>query len=108
MPNIKQGGGYSLTFSKKNKDIKTQLDTLKRNGVTITDYICEAIRFFEKNKNNDFEKSQINSKDIEIIIEKKVKQMLSEYNGNVDLQIKQQRLLEDNLDYINDEDLEED
>lgn len=108
MPNIKQGGGYSLTFSKKNKDIKTQLDTLKRNGVTITDYICEAIRFFEKNKNNDFEKSQINSKDIEIIIEKKVKQMLSEYNGNVDLQIKQQRLLEDNLENINDEDLEED
>lgn len=109
MPNVKQGGGYSLTFSKKNKDIKTHLDTLKSNGVIITDYICNAIRFYEENKNNEFEKKQINSKEIEILIGKKVAQILSEYNKDVDLQMKQQgELLEHGLDHIDDKDMEED
>lgn len=109
MPNIKQGGGYSLTFSKKNRDVKIHLDTLKSNGVTITDYICEAIRFYEENKNNSFDKKIINSKEIEILIGKQVAQILSEYNKGVDLQSKQQKeLLEHDLDHINDEDMEED
>jgi len=108
MPNVKQGGGYSLTFSKKNKDVKTHLDELKSNGVIITDYICEAIRFYEKNKDNNWDKKQIDNKEIETMISEKVKQLLSEYNKNTEPTLNQYGSLEDNLEYINDEDLEED
>lgn len=108
MPNTKQGGGQSLTFSKKNRDIKEHLDLLKKNNVTITDYICEAIRFFEKNKDNDFKESQINSKYVEDIVERKVSQILSGHNKDIELSIGTQEHFEDNLDSIKDVDLEED
>lgn len=108
MPNVKQGGGYTLTFSKKNKDIKTHLDTLKNNGITITDYICEAVRFFEKNKNFDFEKNKNDNENIEIVIEKKIEQLLKEYSKAFNQPPKQKELLEKDLDHIKDEDMEED
>ena len=107
MPNVKQGGGYSLTFSKKNRDVKIQLDTLKNNGIVITDYICEAIRFFEKNKDNSFNKKQIKDEDIERIVEEKVRHLFAKYNKSIASQTEPPSL-EDNLEYINEEDLEED
>ena len=49
MPAVKQGGGYTLTFSKKNQDVKDILaDVKKDNRIKITDYICEAIRRSEE------------------------------------------------------------
>lgn len=50
MPNTKQGGGYTLTFAKKNKDVETMLTEKKKQGIKLTDYICDAIRAFENNK----------------------------------------------------------
>lgn len=53
MPAVKQGGGYTLTFSKKNKDVQEHLDNLKKSDkVKITDYLCYAVRFYEENKDN--------------------------------------------------------
>ena len=53
MPAVKQGGGYTLTFSKKNKDVQAHLDKLKKSDkVKITDYLCDAVRFYEQNKDN--------------------------------------------------------
>ena len=69
MPSIRQGGGYTLTFSQKNQDVKEHLDKLKENKVIITDYLCKAVRFYESNKNKDFKTNQIESIDIDKIIE---------------------------------------
>lgn len=52
MPSVKQGGGYTLTFAKKNDDVKCLLAKKKLNKVVITDYICDAVRFYEANKDN--------------------------------------------------------
>ena len=77
MPAVKQGGGYTLTFSKKNQDVKDILANVKKeNRVKITDYICEAIRFYEKNKNMEVKSIVANYKDIDKIIEEKIKMLM--------------------------------
>ena len=58
MPSIdKVGGGITITFAPKNDDVREVLVELKKSKkVKLTDYICEAIRFYEANKdkmNND-------------------------------------------------------
>lgn len=73
MPSVKQGGGYTLTFARKNQDVKSILDYKKKNKIIITDYICEAIRFYESNKNKEFNNNQISNIDIEKLIEDKIK-----------------------------------
>lgn len=73
MPSVKQGGGYTLTFAKKNQDVKLILDDKKNNKIVVTDYICEAIRFYENNKNKEFSNNQVSSIDIEKLIEDKIK-----------------------------------
>lgn len=42
----------TLTFSKRNKDVRKILDNKIADDINFvsTDYICEAIRFYEKNK----------------------------------------------------------
>lgn len=53
MPNVRQGGGYALTFSKRNKDVQKILDEYKKDKSFVsTEYICNAIRFYEKYKDN--------------------------------------------------------
>lgn len=60
----KEQKAHTLTFSRKNQDVKKIInDKLKDENFILTDYICEAIRFFEKN-----EKNKVNNFDIETII----------------------------------------
>ena len=118
MPSVKQGGGYTLTFSKKNQDVKDHLDDLKKKKVVITDYICEAIRFYEKNKNMEIKSTIADYKDIDRIIEEKIKMLIGSYSqGNEEKAItedvtensinEKQYDLEDGSG-IDDSDLEED
>ncbi|EJO5349403.1 hypothetical protein NRP93_003581 [Clostridium botulinum] len=62
-----------LTFSKKNSDVQKLLEDKKEESerFVATDYICEAVRFYEKNKNkvNDI----INLDIIENLIDKKIR-----------------------------------
>ncbi|WP_317368718.1 hypothetical protein [uncultured Tyzzerella sp.] len=113
MPSVKQGGGYTLTFAKKNQDVKLILDEKKKNKVVVTDYICEAIRFFEQNKNKEFNNSIVSNADIDKLIEDKIKALI----GNNIQEVKEEILVEENIDTtvnleddygINDSDLEED
>lgn len=48
----KRPGSLTLTFSKKNIDIRRLLEGRKSESEAfiVTDYICEAIRFYEKYK----------------------------------------------------------
>ena len=113
MPSVKQGGGYTLTFAKKNQDVKLILDEKKKNKVVVTDYICEAIRFFEQNINKEFNNSIVSNADIDKLIEDKIKALI----GNNIQEVKEEILVEENIDTtvnleddygINDSDLEED
>lgn len=118
MPSIKQGGGYTLTFSKKNQDVKQLLENKqkenKQNNKTfkVTDYICECIRFYEQNKdlvNKEDNKENINI-DIEELINKKLVEMLNtktfqELLNTKDTEENENKHLEEDLENI---DIEED
>lgn len=105
MPAVKQGGGYTLTFAKKNQDVRNHLDELKAKKVVITDYICEAIRFYEENKSKTTSDT-IDPSILDRMIEDKIKLLMenkfiiNEYNTEISL--------EDNLDDVSDDDLDED
>lgn len=105
MPAVKQGGGYTLTFAKKNQDVRNHLDELKANKVVITDYICEAIRFYEKNKSKTTSDT-IDSSILDRMIEDKIKVLME--NNFIFNQESIETSLEDNLDDVSDDDLDED
>lgn len=106
MPAVKQGGGYTLTFARKNQDVKEHLDRLKENKVTITDYICNAIRFYEENKDKNINSSAIDPLMLDKMIEDKIKLLMQNSSSNYEeLSITS---LEDDLTYVSDDDLEED
>jgi hypothetical protein len=94
MPSVKQGGGYTLTFAKKNEDVKELLSEKKNKGVIITDYICEAIRFFEANKDK-----------IEVSIEELVKREIAKALENISIltETPKNEDLEDNIEDIDTE-----
>ena len=46
----KPGGGITITFAPKNDDVRKILVKYKEQKMVLTDYICDAIRFYEKNK----------------------------------------------------------
>lgn len=105
MPSVKQGGGYTLTFSKKNEDIKELLiEKRKIKGFVLTDYICDAIRFFEANKDEKKEITNIN-------IEELVKQEVAKILNNIPIKVENDEVnektstLEKNLDDV---DIDED
>lgn len=109
MPSVKQGGGYTLTFSKKNQDVKKILANIKEEDkIKITDYICEAVRFYEKNKKNRLDSELIDPALIDRMIEDKIKILIgTNLNFKQDYKLNTVSL-EDNLDSVNDDDLEED
>ncbi|MGG5463531.1 hypothetical protein [Clostridium sp. B9] len=101
MPNVRQGGGYTLTFSKKNEDVRDLLADKKANekGFIVTDYICKAIRFFEENKDkgNLIDIAQIKSEIIDSLnINELIKNELSKFS----LVESKVNNLEDDLDEI--------
>ena len=120
MPSVKQGGGFTLTFSKKNQDVKEHLDKLKENKVIITDYLCEAVRFFESNKN--INANNISHLDIDNIIDEKIKALVCNISLDINKETISEKVdnnediskeydnsnLEDGLDSIPDSDIEED
>ncbi|MCB2300425.1 hypothetical protein [Clostridium tagluense] len=90
MPSIKQGGGYTLTFSKKNKDIKDLLDLKKEEGFVVTEYIINAIRFYEDYKDS-VGTENLNLSMVEDLVNKKMelfkKEILSSPSAAVNEQL---------------------
>jgi len=107
MPSVKQGGGYTLTFAKKNEDVKELLAAKKKEkGMILTDYICEAVRFYEENKNK-IVNNQLGNIDIEELVKKEVSKILNNIQQETEEVISSEEVcdLEGNLD---DMDLAED
>ena len=48
-------GSFTFTYSRRNLDIKELIDNKAKNepGFVKTDYFCEAVRFYEKNKDKE-------------------------------------------------------
>lgn len=111
MPATKQGGGHTLTFSKKNKDVREILDEYKKEAketgksFIANDYICEAIRFYEKNKNNGCSESADITLNIEKLVEEKIKELMKTGEEAATVEIKSTNILEEKLP---EEDIEED
>ncbi|MGL5328295.1 MAG: hypothetical protein ACRDD7_03430 [Peptostreptococcaceae bacterium] len=81
MPSIKQGGGFTLTFSKRNEDVKKILEEKKASGIVITNYICDAIRLYEEYRVEAKDtNSTIAERDIDALIESKIKAILNDMN----------------------------
>lgn len=99
MPNVRQGGGYTLTFSRKNEDVKDILDKKKNKGIIITDYLCQAVRFYEENKEKNLNNSNI---DITDLVRKEIEKILNakEVSESVEKNVD----LEENLEFIEDVD----
>lgn len=99
MPSVRQGGGYTLTFSRKNEDVKDILDKKKNKGIIITDYLCQAVRFYEENKEKNLNNSNI---DITDLVRKEMEKILNakEVSESVEKNVD----LEENLDFIEDVD----
>lgn len=77
MPSIKQGGGYTLTFSRKNQAIKDLLDSKKEEGTVVTEYICNAIKFYESHK--DSIDNTVNMDMVETLVNKKIELFKKEF-----------------------------
>ncbi|KQC91066.1 hypothetical protein ACSXAS_15635 (plasmid) [Clostridium perfringens] len=99
MPSVRQGGGYTLTFSRKNEDVKDILDKKKNKGIIITDYLCQAVRFYEENKEKNLNNSNI---DITDLVRKEMEKILNakEVSESVEKIVD----LEENLEFIEDVD----
>lgn len=99
MPSVRQGGGYTLTFSRKNEDVKDILDKKKNKGVIITDYLCQAVRFYEENKEKNFNNSNI---DITDLVRKEMEKILNtkEASRSAEKTVD----LEEDLEFIDDVD----
>lgn len=50
----KRDGSFTFTFSRRNQDVRELIEYKAENDSNFvkTDYFCEAVRFYEKNKNN--------------------------------------------------------
>ncbi len=80
MPSVKQGGGYTLTFSRKNKIVKDLLDSKKEEGLVVTEYICNAIKFYEHYKDSIGNVMNINM--VEELVNKKMELLKRELLSN--------------------------
>lgn len=111
MPNVSKG--RMLTFSKKNQDVRDIIEDELKTGIKFPDYICNAVRFYEKYKDYDFNNTNknISLMNIDNLVEKKVIEILQNKNilnlvENQELSIEEQnKKLEEDLDYV---DIEED
>lgn len=105
MINIKKDlpNSVLLTFSKKNFDVADILEEVGNHGTKKTDYICEAIRFYYKNKNRFLNAAPLfNEQELDKRVQHLVYKYLSEYQKKFENQAKF------DISEINKSDLEDD
>ncbi|MFR8871594.1 MAG: hypothetical protein ACLVIH_16560 [Paraclostridium sordellii] len=105
MPSVSKG--RMLTFSKKNQDVRDIIEDELKTGIKFPDFICNAVRFYEKYKDYDFKNTNKNTdlSNIDDLVEKKVIEILQNKNildlvenKNQELSIQEQNMrLEEDL-----------
>lgn len=80
MESKKEISKYTLTFSKQNKDVQLILTEKQQQGYVLSDFICNAIREYEKKQNGSADNDNIlnnnNIKIIEDLVGKKINEVL--------------------------------
>ncbi|WP_039237500.1 hypothetical protein [Clostridium sp. K25] len=100
----------TVSFSKKNLDVKNLIDSKKEQieGFEHSQYICDAIRFYEENKNKTFD-STINADEIRKLVDERFEELKKELLNNNELVVEidsekesfNNEILEKNIDAIN-------
>jgi hypothetical protein len=98
-----------FSVSEKNIDIYDLLEDKKKDRkFNASDYICEAIRFFEENKNNN---KSVNFDAVQKFVDAKLEKFkhdLIQGNTVFNTKINQNELLESGLDKISNGELDDD
>lgn len=101
----------TLSFSKKNEDVANIIQNYKEKDKNFVqnDYVCAAIRFYEKYKNSNLNNSLLQKEEILNLVDNRVKELLEnsdliKNNENNDINT----ILEDKTKYLTEDDLEED
>jgi hypothetical protein len=118
MPGGAKQDAITLTFSKKNKDVYDKLRKIiedKKNngsGVNATDYICNAVRFFEEYHKGQSSSRSVDYREVERLVEEKISEFKRQLlNSDIDIPketkdaannetASDNAYLEDNLDNI--------
>nr|DAV25129.1 MAG TPA: hypothetical protein [Caudoviricetes sp.] len=103
----KRPGSFVFTFSKKNEDVKDIIDNKKKSDKNFvkTDYMCDAVRFYEKYKDNFNNNTSLNENDVIRIVNEILKTNQISVDSDVNIINTSLNL---NTDHILDSDLEED
>lgn len=106
----------TVSFSKKNLDVKNLIDSKKEQieGFEHSQYVCEAIRFYEKYK--DKELGSINKDEIRKLVDERFQELKNELLNNKESLIAlddekekfNDAILEENIENINPAFLDED
>ena len=98
-----------FSVSEKNIDIYDLLEDKKKDRkFNASDYICEAIRFFEENKNNN---KTVNFDAVQKFVDAKLEKFkhdLIQGNKIIDTKMNENEFLESELDKIKSSELEDD
>ncbi|EGT4141300.1 hypothetical protein P5F43_15010 [Clostridium perfringens] len=71
---------YILTFSRKNLDVKKIINQkIDKERNIFTDYICEAVRFYEKYKDNINSFNNFDIEKIKVIIDERIEEKLKNF-----------------------------
>ncbi|CAG7841152.1 hypothetical protein CLOHAE12215_02576 [Clostridium haemolyticum] len=107
----------TVSFSKKNLEIKELIEDKKEKikGFEHSQYICDAIRFYEENKNKTFD-STINADEIRKLVDERFQELKNELLNNKESLIAlddekekfNDAILEENIENINPSFLDED
>ena len=103
----KRPGSFVFTFSKKNEDVKNIIDNKKKSDKNFvkTDYMCAAVRFYEKYKDNFNDNSSLSENDVIRIVNEILKNNQISVDSDVNVINTSLNLI---TDHISDSDLEED
>lgn len=103
-----RSNAITLSFARKNKDVLEMLMEKKKSESFVqNDYICEAIRFYEKNKDKEF--GAIDKEEIKRLVDERFEELKKELLNNNELVVAidsekdnfNNEMLEKNIDAIN-------
>lgn len=104
-------GSFTFTFSKRNYDVRDIISQKKEQDehFVVTDYMCEAVRFYEAHKDK-FNSSALTTDDVRRIVNEILS--VSSIKINTENEISTVKVIETcvnlDVDNITDSDLEED
>lgn len=97
-----RSNAITVSFAKKNKDVLELLEAYKKDSSFVqNDYICEAVRFYEKNKDREF--NTINKDEIRKLVDERFQELKNELLNDKESLVS----LDDEKEQFNDAVLEE-